>query len=519
MDEACRAFVEFARGHWPRKAPAGEPVLLMHQIEQYAPIVAYAFFGHALARQSGASLASFGYARSGLPLAQLFDGFGARPILGLRELRPFEAQSRKLAGDLFRRLRTLRDVVNLHVDGVGLGDLIYDSYLRYHTQHTVELRDPLLRDVIAQAIARLFAARQTLDSHDVRTVIVDHAVYMNGGVLARVAIQRGIPVFHLPSRPPTLIQLDPRPFPSLDGAEAGVRTCKPPLAYHRFAEIAARLPLAERPQRLALGREVLEQRFAGQLHSMVLPAGGTAYGEVSDQVVMARRGRPRILVMMHDFCDAPHAYRHLIFEDHYRWICWLFERAGQTSFDWYAKAHPNSALDPARAALNTRVLDELHARFPHIRFVPPSTSNRQLIAEEPAAVFTGYGTVGHEFAYMGLPVVNAGDNPHVTWGFNFNPQTVEELAALVDHAGDLSLPIDRSQIEEHAYLRYIHYVDRGFHSVKMIPPELEAAPDAARRIASSEILRIAADRPADREAEIAAYLEKLEADGRHRLPV
>jgi hypothetical protein len=281
-------------------------------------------------------------------------------------------------------------------------------------------------------------------------ILVDHAVYMDAGILSRLAILHGIPVYQLPYQPVSLLRLDPVAFPhhvaGPGSPEAGQRTAKLALPYHHFRNVFAALPEAGRAERRKIGREKLENRLSGKFDFRVL-FGGSAYARTEGPQVLAATGRPRIVVMMHDFCDAPHAYRDLIFEDHFQWVVWLFERVTHSGCVWYAKEHPNSAHDHAKAALNRRTTDELKTRFPHIRFLPPNVSNLQLIEEGVSAIFTGYGTVGHEFAYAGIPVVNAGDNPHINYGFTDHPQTVGELAALVDGAGELRFTGDRAEIE------------------------------------------------------------------------
>jgi hypothetical protein len=522
LDEPSREFADFCRHRWPGRASAGRPLILMHQIEWYPAILCYAFVAQALARRGGAALASYGFGRTGRPLDELFASFGAASILGPRQLERFAPRANKLAGEIFAGLRTRRDVVNITIEGFSIGDLIYDSYLRYYFCATVDLEDVRLRDVIAGALMRFFASRELLETREVAMVFVDHAVYMDGGVLARLAIARGIPVFHVPYNPATLLPIDPATFQAEPGdprgRPAGIGSCKLVLPYHLFGKVFASLPAAGRAERLQRGRANLESRLSGKFDPGVL-TGGSAYHAASGPRVTSNSGRPKVLVMLHDYCDAPHAFRNLLFEDHYQWSAWLFERSAQTPYEWYVKPHPNAAHDVSKGQVNNVITAEFRERFPHLHFVPPGTSNRQLISEGISAIFTGYGTVGHEFAFFGVPAVTAGDNPHVNWNFNFNPRSIEELAGYVDRAGELTADIDVTEIEEYAYMRYLHYYDRSFHTVSFVPPGMEENPETFRQVAGSGIFRTALENPDAREAQLDEYLERLFADGRHRLPV
>src|SRR5438270_7181453 len=142
-------------------------------------------------------------------------------------------------------------------------------------------------------------------------------------------------------------------------------------------------------------------------------------------------------------------------------------------------------------AKNAEVLVELRARFPKITFLPATVSNLQLVSEGITAMFTGYGTVGHEFAYMGIPVVNAADNPHVNYGFNFHSRSVEELAGYVDRAAELRIDIDKRQTEEYAYMRYIAYFDRVLPPVSILPATYVDSPENNKTPGTPEALRMA----------------------------
>jgi hypothetical protein len=227
--------------------------------------------------------------------------------------------------------------------------------------------------------------------------------------------------------------------------------------------------------------------------------------------------RPRIAVMLHDFMDAPHAFRDHLFTDNYQWAVWLLDRASRTPYDWYIKPHPNSAHDPVMGAKNAEVLGELKARFPQVTFLDPLCSNNQLVAEGLAAMFTGYGTAGHEFAYLGVPVVNAGDNAHIGYGFNLHARSLAQLTEYVDHAANLQIEIDRREIEQFAYMRYIAFLDRAAHPVSMLPPTYVPSVENQKALGTPDALRMAFLEPDALAERLRAYFKEFFAQGRHEL--
>src|SRR6185437_13332553 len=155
---------------------------------------------------------------------------------------------------------------------------------------------------------------------------------------------------------------------------------------------------------------------------------------------------PRILVSLHCFFDAPHGYRWLLFPDILCWVEHLLEKASETEFDWYVKPHPQGRVE------NDAIIESLKRRFPKIKFLGLKVSNKQIAEEGINAVFTMYGTIGHELAYLGIPVVNAGDNPHIAYDFNYHPRTIDEFDQLIAKADALSRPANKDEVLEFFYL-------------------------------------------------------------------
>lgn len=519
-----KEFCEFARARWPRKTEG--PVLLIHQSTWHTSIVSYAFIANIVAEHYGARLGSWHFARSNESAVEpLYEAFGAPTMVGPKDEEKHLERARQLSKDIFANLKTQRDIMNITVDDLSLGDLIYDSYNRFFLVPTAVLDDPRLLACIQRVLSIYFASKEFLEKTPVAAIFTDHAVYWSGGVLSRLALRRGIPVFHVPFYPVTLVRLDPQTFHGLPddpaGFPAGEGSCKLTLPYHLFPKLFARLTKEQQEAGVLRARRDLETRLSGssKFDPTVL-GGSTAYRPVAEgSARLTKTGdRPRMLIMLHDFCDAPHAFRSHLFDDNYHWAVWMLERASQSPYDWYVKSHPYALHDPEMGAKNDVVLAELKARFPKVTFLDPGVSNLQLVQEGITAMFTGYGTVGHEFAYMGVPSVNAADNPHVNYGFNLHARTREELAAYIEGAADLRIEIDKRQIEEYAYMRYIAYYDHELHPVSIVPPDYVPTPENNKKLGQPDALRLAMVEPDALERRLRDYFRDYFARQQDILP-
>lgn len=491
-------YLALNRRHWAQDWPVREQAVVLTGLFDWKPVVhCYSYAANHLARRHGARIAAFDFGRHMPPeIEEVFASFGAPLELGWKQAAPFQARAEAAAAEIFAGLRSKRDVVEIRVEGMLLGDLIYDTYLRFLSASTVELQDSRLRDFIRDALLIFFTARDFFARHQVVAVLADHTVYIGCGVLARLAAQQGVPLYH--------VYYTPSFF--LERLECGVPGMPIRWPWWRYRELFAELPAAEQEAARERGRASLTARLSGQVQSAVLRSH-SAYGAGAGARLLSTSDKPKILVMLHDFCDAVHVFRDLLFVDFVDWIYFLLSRAAQTPFEWYVKPHPN-LRDPARAAMNATndaMVAQLQRDFPRVQFLPPGASNRQLVDEGIDALFTVYGTAGHELAYLGVPVVNAGDNPHIAYTFNYHPKSLDEYAALIARAGSLPPPAAPGEIEEYHYMNYFYFPEQHASGATLVDPAV-ANSEAGNR---PEIYdRFIADATPENEARVTAWFDR-----------
>lgn len=385
--------------------------------------------------------------------AVLYKSFGAR--IGLRPSQNLEIKRKAetRSTEIFNGLNSKTDVSRIRENEIILGDLIYDTYLRDLLLPTVDIRDPRLLGYIRDALIYLYSSEDYFSQNAVRAIFVDHLVYIWQGVPLRVAMSRNIPCY--------TVYYDPRPSAERIDLAARENGLEVPARfnYWLYPDVFAQLPRDEQVAAREKGKAYLEHRVSGGMQNNVLP-GQSAFSRPGGEPVLLNTASrvPRILILLHDFCDAAHCYRSLLFDDFYEWINYLLREASQTKFDWYVKPHPN-LNDYRRRGIhnsNQQVIEELKARYTRITFIDPSVSNRQLIDEGLAAVFTMYGTAAHEFPFLGIPAVCGADNPHVSYPFAHTPKTIDEYAALIHRAGSLDPVAGQDRIPEFCYMNYLY---------------------------------------------------------------
>jgi hypothetical protein len=431
------------------------PVILVSEFDNASVVFSHAALLPGLARSLGADLKAFSFVEGNDErIATTYREMGLPRALGMRQSRAWQSRAKAWAAEMLKKIKSRTELLGYRIDGFPIGMVIYDNYLRVQGVVTVDLADPLLLDSAIEAAANYFATIEYFDTHEVAAVVPDHMVYNRSGILAQVAWSRNIPVLVYGFADGFgLYRLKP-----MRGEEPRLEV---PYMRHfdRYPEEFA--GLGDKERRLEKGRAALEDHLSGGRKDLIF-GGHSAYAAASSSAPVRSSGKHRMLVMLHDFCDAPHVYGKFLFTDFTDWVPYLLDRASDTSFEWIVKPHPN-LQDRSRELINktnSAALRSLAGKYPHIKFIDPATSNRQLIDEGITALFTVRGTAGHEFARLGVPVVNAGPNPHMRYGFNHHPRSLAEYDDLIAGADRLTVGGAPSDIEEFYYMHYFSRHER-----------------------------------------------------------
>lgn len=369
-----------------------------------------------------------------------------------------------LAGrDLQQRLKRKGGLADLRIDGILVGDLVIDSYLRFRPAATVDLADPFLAHLLTQMLRDVALAQAWFARTQPALYLSSYSTYIEHGVAVRVALAQGIPVRVFGN----LVTFGKRlsikdPFHATNGG-----------TYRDIAE-----SLADPVPALEQARVLLEGRLGGKIDNATSYMRQSAYTSSGEPVPAEVSGA--VVVFLHDFFDSPHVYADLVFDDFWQWICCTIQTLTAAGIPFFLKPHPN------QIAASVAVLDQLRAKFPTLRLLSTRITNRQLVEAGMMAGVTVYGTVGHELAYLGVPVICCARHPHHAFDFCCTAHSVAEYQSLLRQAFDL--PIDRDAMRHQALqFYYAHNLHGGpevqalrarFGALFKVGNDDKASPDA-----------------------------------------
>lgn len=327
------------------------------------------------------------------------------------------------------------DDYSLVLDGIEVGDLVVDSYLRFRPSPKFDAHDPFVRHIIWQALRDVRQAKGYFNKIKPMFYLSSYSSYIEHGVTVRIALQHGVPVYTFGD----LARFGKRL--SLDDVYHTIN-------YSQFRADFERLDRFE--ERLEEAQVQLEIRLGGGIDFGTSYMRQSAYG--GTQALLPPDFNGSVVIFLHDFYDSYNAYPDLIFCDFWRWICFTIEVLQAGNIKFYLKPHPNQ-ID-----LSDTVMADLRHQYPGAKWLPAGLNNTHLVREGMICGVTAYGTVAHELAYMGVPTIGYGRHPHHSFEFCRTAETRDEYKAMLESPG--VLPVDKKVMRRQAlmfyYMRNLH---------------------------------------------------------------
>ena len=342
---------------------------------------------------------------------------------------------------IFKNLSSKKDVLSIKFQDILVGDLIYDTYLRYNTKPTINIKDKFLLRIIISSIYIYNKSQKYFESNDIDLFFTSYASYSHHGIVARLALKKQIKVI------------------SLGSHEKLFNIIKPEFPYHlvnfsHYKRDSCRLNDAFKEKFITESRRLLQNRLNGKIDPSLSYMNKSTFVKYDmDKTFFIKNKKPKVIIWSHDFFDSPHVRGWLLFEDYFEWLKFILVSADTESNDYFVKVHPNSSVS------NLNVINNLLIKFAKIRLIPKSISTNQLVSEGIDLVITNHGTVAHELPLLGVPVLSSGNNPHISYSFSYTVQSKMEFKKIIKNPNLYPLLKSKLEIENEIYDYYfMHYL-------------------------------------------------------------
>ncbi len=368
---------------------------------------------------------------------KLYRSIGMEHFIDLDQVSLFnKVKCYKESQLVFAQLKDKDSLFKLNIGGLDCGDLIYDTYLRYRAQPTLDIQDDFLQHLIYKSLVANIMVSKYCATHSIERFYSSYSSYIHHGIPVRLMLKNHIKVF----TDGNLSQY---------GKQLTLDDYYHTANYRNYRNDFALL--TQQADKLAQADDMLKKRFSGNIDSVTSYMKNSAYGaKVSPLEMNGAEG----VIFLHDFFDSPHCYSWMIFLDFWEWALFTLQLISEYNLNIAVKPHPNQRVE------SLEVVQTLKQMFPNIIWIDQSISNSQIFASGIKYGISIYGTVLHELAYHNIVAIAAGDNPHISFDFVYTAQSKDEYKQLILNALNLKLEKDaKEQVKMFCYMHALNHND------------------------------------------------------------
>jgi len=377
-------------------------------------------------------------------IKKIYQSFGVIKFLDLNT-NNYKILANQLTNKLILDINSKSDLINLVVDDIWVGDLIYDTYIARYKAPTVNLKSNELRKILYEFCILYYYWKDLFSKKNIKALVISHACYFMG-LPARIGISFGVPTYQVTLQTIYFLSKD-NMFPFSE--------------FHSYKNDFEKLDIQTKFNGVKKAREKLKLIFEGNINDDQPYMKASAYNQKKSYTrVLGNESPIKILIASHSFYDAPNGHGKNLFPDFYEWIEFLGELSNKTNYEWYIKTHPGSRI------LDKKVVIDLVSRYKKIIIIPDTTSHHQLIEEGINIVLTVLGSIGLEYAAKNITVINASlNNPHISYNFNIHPKSKEELKDLIFNLSKhVNADLFSDDIYKCYFMKYLFYDHNIFFS-------------------------------------------------------
>lgn len=344
-----------------------------------------------------------------------------------------------------------RGVLDLKINNIVIGDLIYDTYLKKYRDSypTLEVKSKKFLDFLEEFLNLFFIWEKIFEEKKINRVILSHSEY-SMGLPARICLSKGGVSY--------LIEYDRL-------VKMNKNFCYRYSSSKNYKKDFDKFPEKLKKIFIKKAKLKLNERVNGSISDIPYMTKSaykdldTNIPKLKKNIISKDKNNLKILISPHDFVDAPHSLGKFIFNDMVEWLEFLVKFSKETDYIWYIKTHPSSNDRWKPYQIYTRSVVDKIIKNSNIILLDPNLSHNYIIKKIGInCVLTVWGQVAHEYAYNKIPVINASSrNIHASFKFNFHAKNINHYKYLINNFSKLKKLL---KYEEVFQFYFMHYINR-----------------------------------------------------------
>lgn len=378
----------------------------------------------------------------------LYESIGVNAEYNVNNIKNNYFCNDKIVNRIFSSLKNKKSVLKIKYKNILIGDLIYDSFIRYAGYPTVDTRNIFLKIIIKKSIEVLDYCFLNLKRSEIERYYTSYTSYINHGLVVRYFIKIGVPVFSSAGRYSYFKKLDSKDFKHLVNF----------MSFKKKYE-----KLKNKNYKIQEARKLLERKIKGQKEiSSDYYLNNFSYKK--NKIDDIRLNELDGVIFLHDFYDAYHEYEGLIFEDFYEWTLYSLNIIKKYKLRIGIKPHPNNQIE------SKKIIKILNIRFKDLVWIDERISNLKILKYKNIKFgISATGSILYELPYFSKMGISAGYSPTISFNnITKNPKNKLEYKNYLINALKYAKNYNVSKLEacKVYYMYFLHDIKKENNYIK-----------------------------------------------------
>lgn len=343
---------------------------------------------------------------------KIFSSIGFSKFYHYNFSYPFKKKSKILNNKL--NFQNINELIQFKFENIWLGDLIHDTFVKFTSSPTVDLKHPSLKKITKKSIATLDFIKKLDSELNFIKLISPYSSYLSFGALVRYSLMNKKEVFTCGSMFSYFKKMPlNRPLHSENS-----------LNFKSMFE-----NLKNKEEKIKLSRKEMDEKFSGKKVISNQYIAVNTYDEKFYKYDDDRLKQLDGVVFLHDYFDASHDQENLIFNNFYDWSEYTFNLIRNEKLNIGVKTHPNSVYESKKAE------ESFKKKYPDLIWIDSKISNLNIFKKKNIKFGVSVnGSVLYELPYFNKLGISCGTNPTSAFDFNLNPKNLDEYKYFLKNA-------------------------------------------------------------------------------------
>ena len=335
------------------------------------------------------------------------------------------------------------DIYKIKYKKINVGDLIYDTYLRYRSFPTMRIKDYYLNSVYSK-ISKIYNNLEIFKSkYKPKFYFANSSAYVAHGFPYRYFLKKKIPVVCGRTANSFNRLMSMNNFQS----------------FYNFENYKLNFKkLKKKNEKINQSKINLSNRFLGRnffqkdaQYMQVDP-----YSKNTKFYFPKKKFKQKKIkgvLFLQDFFDAPAAWGQNVFEDYYKWTLYTLMIIRKYKLPIAIKPHPNASYFYTDTVKYT---NKLKKKYSDLFWLHPKTSNKIIFSNINFGI-SATGSILFELAYHKIKSISCGRHPAEKFNFSINAKDKNEYKNLLINSNKIKKT--KYLIKDLHIFNYMHYLN------------------------------------------------------------